>query len=46
MTAFVILSEDSLFPRPDLIHIEMIQDTLMKSVCLVTAFILTDANGD
>lgn len=25
-TAFVILSEDSLFPRPDLIHMEMTQD--------------------
>jgi len=46
VTAFVILSEDSLFPRPDLIHMEMTRDSLMESVCLVTAYILTDANGD
>lgn len=26
VTAFVILSLDSLFPRPDLIHMEMTQD--------------------
>jgi len=27
VTAFVILSEDSLFPRPDLIHMEMTRDS-------------------
>lgn len=48
VTAFVILSEDSLFPCPDLIHMEMTQDCVHHNdeINLYGDRILHDPYGD